>query len=147
MRIDHTGLIDRTDLAAPAWLGGIVQFVVGIFVVLVLIVAVVRGFRKRDQEPPPPSAPQRRMGAWRTPEERERPAPDHGPGHAHDEESVGYVTEHRESDELHPEAQGERVLPHEIHNPGSHPEEPTEERKKWNPGGSGGFGSGGIGHH
>ncbi|MGI5338377.1 DUF6479 family protein [Streptomyces sp. CA-181903] len=42
---------------------------------------------------------------------------------------------------------GERVLPHELRNPGSHEEELTEEQRKWNPGSSGAFGSGGGGHH
>ncbi|RLU94732.1 hypothetical protein CTZ27_18670 [Streptomyces griseocarneus] len=143
MRIEHT------VLAAPAWLGGIVQFIIGICVVALLILAVVVGFRKRDKEPPPPSAPQRRSGAWQTRQEHDRgpDSPDHGPGHNDDEDVVGYVTEHRESDVVQPEASGERVLPHEIRNPGSHPEERSDERKKWNPGSSGGFGSGGPGHH
>ncbi|ARZ69721.1 DUF6479 family protein [Streptomyces sp. HU2014] len=141
--------IEYSVLAAPHWAGGIIQFIVGIVVVALLIVAVVKGFRKRDQEPPPTSAPQRRMGAWQTRQEHETgpTSPDHGPGHNDEEGTVGYVTEHRESHELHPEAEGERVLPHEVQNPGSHPEELSEERKKWNPGSSGGFGSGGPGHH
>ncbi|MFC5148134.1 DUF6479 family protein [Streptomyces aureoversilis] len=147
MRIQYVHL---ADLAAPHWAGGIIQFIVGLFVVALLIVAVAKGFRKRDEEPPPPSQPQRRQGAWQTRQEHDTgpTSPDHGPGHNDDEENrVGYITEHREADELHPEANGERVLPHEVRNPGSHPEELSEERKKWNPGGSGGFGSGGPGHH
>ncbi|MEV6672928.1 DUF6479 family protein [Streptomyces sp. NPDC051162] len=140
--------IEYTDLAAPDWLGGIVQFIVGICVVALLILAVVYGFRKRDKEPPPPSQPQRRSGAWQTRQEHDTgpESPDHGPGHNDENGVIGYVTEHRESDKLLPEADGERVLPHEVRNPGSHAEELTEERKKWNPGGSGGFGSGGGGH-
>ncbi|GHF10593.1 MULTISPECIES: DUF6479 family protein [Streptomyces] len=132
-------------LALPAYLGGIAPFAVGLIVVILLIVAVAYGMRKRDEEPPPPSAPQRRMGAWSTPEEDGRPTPEHGPGHDDDEDAVGYVREHREPDPLQTEANGERVLPHEIRNPGSHPEEPSEEDKKWRPGGSGSFGSGGAG--
>ncbi|WP_414168863.1 DUF6479 family protein [Streptoverticillium reticulum] len=134
------------ELALPAYLGGLAPFIVGIFVVALLVGAVAYGMRKRDQEPPPPSQPQRRMGAWTTPEERDRPrTPEHGPGHDDDEDAVGYVRGHRESDRLQTEADGERVLPHEIRNPGSHPEEPSEEDKKWRPGGSGSFGSGGAG--
>ncbi|MFD0383697.1 DUF6479 family protein [Streptomyces stramineus] len=132
----------------PHWVGGVAPFIVGLFVVILLIAAVAKGMRKRDQEPPPPSQPQRRSGAWQTREEHDAGphSPDHGPGHQDDESAVGYVTEHREADEMHPEAEGERVLPHEVKNPGSHPEELSDERKKWNPGSSGGFGSGGGGH-
>ncbi|GHF64107.1 hypothetical protein GCM10010218_51940 [Streptomyces mashuensis] len=134
---------DLTDLALPAWVGGAAPFLVGLCVVALLLLGFFFGQRWRDREPPPPGQPQRRMGAWSTPQER-GPAEDHGPGHA-DEEGIGYVVEHREADQLHPEASGERVLPHEIKSPGSHPEEPDEERKKWHPGTSGSFGSGGAG--
>lgn len=147
MRTDP--LVTAAALAAPAQLGGIAPFIVGLFVVAILIGAIVVGRRVRDREPPPPSQPQRRQGAWQTRQEHERgpSSPDHGPGHTHDEESVGYVTEHHESDEMQTEANGERRLPHEMRNPGSHPEELSEERKKWDPGSSGAFGSGGGGHH
>lgn len=142
MRTEHT------DLALPHWVGGIAPFIVGLFVVGLLLAAFVYGQRWRDREPPPPSQPQRRQGAWQTRAEHDTgpTSPDHGPGHADDNGKIDYVTEHRESDPLQTEADGERVLPHEIHNPGSHPEEPTEERKKWSPGSSGSFGSGGSSH-
>ncbi|GHC67328.1 DUF6479 family protein [Streptomyces cinnamoneus] len=142
MRTDHM------DLALPHWVGGTAPFIVGLCVCALLILAFVYGQRWRDREPPPPSNPQRRQGSWQTRQEHDLgPAsPDHGPGHNDDEESaVGYVTEHRESDQLQTEANGERVLPHEINNPGSHPEERSEDRKKWDPGSSGAFGSGGGG--
>ncbi|KJY43793.1 hypothetical protein VR41_01545 [Streptomyces sp. NRRL B-1568] len=143
MRIEHT------DLALPSYLGGIAPFIVGLCVGGLLIAAFFFGQRYRAQEPPPPSQPQRRSGAWQTREEHESgpSSPDHGPGHDDNDDAVGYVTEHHESDRLQPEADGERVLPHEIRNPGAHPEELSDERKKWPPGSSGSFGSGGSGRH
>ncbi|MBC2876122.1 MULTISPECIES: DUF6479 family protein [Streptomyces] len=142
----------RTDemvLALPAWVGGAAPFAVGLCVGALLLLAFVYGRRWRDKEPPPPSQPQRRQGAWQTREEHDRgpSSPDHGPGHEDNDDAVGYVTEHREADPLRTEGPGERVLPHELRNPGSHEEELTEERRKWNPGSSGAFGSGGGGHH
>ncbi|MEV5509539.1 DUF6479 family protein [Streptomyces orinoci] len=133
------------EIALPAYLGGIAPFIVGIAVAVLLLLAFVFGMRWRDREPPPPSAPQRRMGSWRTPEEDGRPVENHGPGHNDDEDVVGYVTEHRAPEDI-PPGQPERILPHEL-SPGSHPEELSEERKKWRPGSSGSFGSGGAGHH
>ncbi|MEV4437931.1 DUF6479 family protein [Streptomyces sp. NPDC049577] len=140
--------VDTVTLALPDWMGGIAPFLVGLVVVALLLAAFAFGRRWRDAEPPPPSQPQRRSGAWATPEEAAGPpAADHGPGHNDNDDAVGYVTEHHEYEELRPEANGERVLPHEVRNPGAHPEEPSEERKKWRPGSSGSFGSGGAGGH
>ncbi len=141
MRTEHL------DLALPPWVGGVAPFIVGLAVCVLLILAFFFGQRWRDREPPPPAQPQRRQGSWQTRAEHERgpSTPDHGPGHNDGEDqAVGYVVQHHESDQLEPEANGERVLPHEIRNPGAHPEEPSEERKKWHPGSSGSFGSGGA---
>ncbi|GAA2722557.1 MULTISPECIES: DUF6479 family protein [Streptomyces] len=141
---------EQIDLALPPWVGGAAPFLVGLCVGALLILAFFFGQRWRDREPPPPAHPQRRQGSWQTPQEHQRgpESPDHGPGHNDDEENaLGYVVEHRESDQLQSEADGERVLPHEIHNPGSHPEELSDERRKWKPGSSGSFGSGGAGSH
>ncbi|MFF5129864.1 DUF6479 family protein [Streptomyces syringium] len=140
-------MLENMDLANRDHLVGIAPAVVGVIVTILLIVAVFWGRRKRDAEPPPPAAPQRRMGAWSTPEEQREGAksPDHGPGHADEEGTVGYVTEHHEQNEVPPLDQEHRMLPHEL-NPASHEEELSEERKKWHEGGSGGFGSGGGGH-
>ncbi|MEU7041396.1 DUF6479 family protein [Streptomyces varsoviensis] len=124
--------------------GGIAPLAVGIVVVALLIGAVAYGRRRREREPAPPQEPQERAGSWQTPEEQSGPVPsDHGPGHDGERDALGYVKEGRASDELAPD--GHRYLPHELTDPDSH-SDPEQKPRKWNEGGSGGFGSGGGGH-
>ncbi|MEV0266373.1 DUF6479 family protein [Streptomyces sp. NPDC050617] len=135
------------DLAADNGLrGGIAPLAIGIIVVALLIGAVAFGRKRRAQEPAPPQEPQERAGSWQTPEEQGGGGPvaaDHGPGHDGERDALGYVKEGRATDELAPD--GHRYLPHELTDPDSH-SDPEQQPRKWNEGGSGGFGSGGGGH-
>ncbi|MET7905675.1 DUF6479 family protein [Streptomyces sp. NPDC005336] len=89
-------------------------FIVGAVIVVVLIAAVWWGIRVRAREPEPPQRPQPRSDAWQQADETDREAREtgHGPGHQDDETRVGYVTEHREPDEL--PRDGARRRPHEL---------------------------------
>ncbi|WP_344569591.1 DUF6479 family protein [Streptomyces axinellae] len=119
-------VILAADLAARDFLVGIAPFVIGIIIVAALITAVWLGIRIRNREPEPPE-------------------PDSQP-HLPDEGATDEIMENREPDEMPHD--GERRLPHVgVHDQGdreSHPGEPPR-RKKWEPGKSGSFGSGGLG--
>lgn len=97
----------------------------GLFVAGALILAVRIGMRVLDQEPHRPS-----------PEEQPK-LPDGGPVHE--------IREIREPDEVPVAENGERLLPHELHRAGSRTGK-DQQRRRWLPGSSGGFGSGGLGH-
>ncbi|MFC7309584.1 DUF6479 family protein [Streptomyces monticola] len=111
-------------VAANAFVGGIAPFLVGLIVAGALIWAVWLGLRVRRREPGPPR-----------PEEQPR-LPDGGP--------VGDVSEVREPDEV-PRDQG-RLMPHELK--GDHAgsrRSGDQSPRRWSPGSSGAFGSGGPG--
>ncbi|MBQ0998083.1 DUF6479 family protein [Streptomyces nigra] len=97
----------------------------GIFIAGALVWAVQFGMRVRDKESPRP-----------TPEEQTH-LPDGG--------AVHEIREVREPDEVPHGEGGERLLPHELHAASSRRSE-DQHRKRWDPGHSGSFGGGGIGH-
>jgi hypothetical protein len=101
-------------------------FVGGMFVSLALIWAVRLGMSVRDRELAPPR-----------PEEQP---------HLPKTGAVHEMREVREPDEVpHATQESERLMPYELHHAASkHSEE--QERKRWHPGSSGSFGSGGLGH-
>lgn len=100
-------------------------FVGGLIIAGALVWAVQFGMRVMDRELPHPS-----------PEEQPK-LPEGG--------AVHEVREMREPNEL-PRSEGrERVLPHELNHAGSKTGE-DQSRKRWLPGSSGSFGSGGLGH-
>ncbi|GGV19494.1 DUF6479 family protein [Streptomyces griseoflavus] len=101
-------------------------FVGGLIVAGALIWAVRVGMRVMDQESPRP-----------TPEQQPK-LPDGG--------AVREMREMREPDEMpRVEKGGSRLMPYEIHHSGSRTCE-DQKRKRWLPGSSGAFGSGGPGH-
>ncbi|MFI9760625.1 DUF6479 family protein [Streptomyces sp. NPDC051963] len=99
-------------------------FAGGLLIAGALVWAVWLGMRVRDREPPRPRS------------EEQPHLPDTGP--------VRETREMREPDEIH-QTERERLLPHELHHSGSKRGD-DQNRKRWLPGSSGGFGSGGIGH-
>lgn len=115
------------DLAATRdHLVGIAPLAIGLLIVAALIGAVWLGIRVRNQEPEPPDP------------ESQPKLPEEG---ATDE-----IMENREPDEMPQD--GVRRLPHkDVHDYAdkeSHPGEPPK-RRRWEPGKSGSFGSGGSG--
>ncbi|MBO8193143.1 hypothetical protein ITI46_15920 [Streptomyces oryzae] len=115
-----------TDLANRDQLVGLVPGIIGLLIVAALIGAVWLGIRIKNREP-------------------ELPEPDQQP-HLPDTGPTEEVTENREPDEM--PRDGIRRLPHSgVHDYGDredHPGEPPR-RRKWEPGKSGSFGSGGPG--
>ncbi|WP_239157629.1 DUF6479 family protein [Streptomyces sp. SID13726] len=99
--------------------------VAGVVVVAVLIGAFWLGVRVKRRESPPP-----------TPEEQPR-LPEDGP--------VREIREMREPDEV--PRSDTRLTPHELPNHGNSPTRTgaSQDRPRWNEGGSGSFGSGGPG--
>lgn len=98
----------------------------GLFIAGALIWAVRLGMRVQDRELPHPR-----------PEEQPR-LPDTGP--------VREMREVREPDEVPmPEDKRERLMPYQLHSSGTRRGK-DQRRKRWLPGSSGGFGSGGLGH-
>ncbi|BBC29770.1 hypothetical protein SGFS_010640 [Streptomyces graminofaciens] len=114
------------DIAAErSVLAGIAPFIAGVVVVAVLVGAMWLNSRVRAGEPRRP-----------LPEEQPR-LPEGGPVH---EERAN-----REPDEI-PKSEL-RLTPYEVHgNMGSRPST-SQERPRWSKGGSGSFGSGGLGAH
>ncbi|MCN9242163.1 DUF6479 family protein [Streptomyces sp. RY43-2] len=107
-------------------LGVFAAFIGGMFVSAALIWAVRLGMSIRDRELPPPD-----------PEEQPH-LPPTGPVHE--------TREVREPDEVpHATQESERLMPYELHHAPSRRGE-HQERKRWHPGSSGSFGSGGPGH-
>ncbi|MER6855810.1 DUF6479 family protein [Streptomyces pilosus] len=98
----------------------------GLIVAGALVWAVRVGMRVMDQESPRP-----------TPEQQPK-LPDGG--------AVREMREMREPDEMpRVERGGSRLMPYEIHHSGSRTGK-DQKRKRWLPGSSGAFGSGGPGH-
>ncbi|MGV9245685.1 DUF6479 family protein [Streptomyces sp. NPDC003710] len=104
-----------------------VAFIGGMVISGALIWAVRLGMSVRDQEPEPPS-----------PEEQPH-LPDGGP--------VLEEREAREPEEVpHAGQESERLMPYQLHHAASKRCD-DQQRKRWLPGSSGAFGSGGPGHH
>lgn len=96
------------------YLVGIAPAVIGLIIVAGLILAVVYGRRRRAKEPPVPSTPQPRAGAWHTREELGEPTPSYrGPGHQ-DADPVEYEKADREPEEIEERPSSRRLRPHEI---------------------------------
>ncbi|MEU1596526.1 DUF6479 family protein [Streptomyces sp. NPDC005708] len=101
-------------------------FIGGMVVAGALIWAVQLGMRVRDREPAPPK-----------PEEQPH-LPDGGA--VHEEREV------REPEEMpHATQESERLMPYQLHHAASKRCD-DQHRKRWLPGSSGAFGSGGPGH-
>jgi Family of unknown function (DUF6479) len=101
-------------------------FIGGMVVAGALIWAVSLGMHIRDREPGPPD-----------PEDQPH-LPDGGA--VHEEREV------REPEEMpHATQESERLMPYELHHSASRRCE-DQKRKRWLPGSSGAFGSGGPGH-
>ncbi|MET7476019.1 DUF6479 family protein [Streptomyces sp. NPDC005648] len=102
----------------------ILAFVGGLIIAGGLVWAFWFGMRVRDRELP-------------------RPLPDEQP-HLPDGGAVRESREMREPDEVPLSADGQRLLPHELHQSSSRTKE-DQQRRRWMPGSSGSFGSGGLG--
>lgn len=104
----------------------IAAFAGGMFVAGALIWAVQFGMRVQDRELPRPLL-------------KEQPhVPETGP--------IQEIREMREPDEMPvPPDKRERLMPYQLHHSGSRRGK-DQHRKRWLPGSSGGFGSGGLGH-
>ncbi|WP_149826582.1 DUF6479 family protein [Streptomyces tailanensis] len=112
-------------VAERSVLGGIAPFIAGVAVVAMLVGAVWLDTRRRARAPRRP-----------LPEEQPH-LPEGGPVHEE--------LENREPDEI-PKSDL-RLLPYQVHgNLGSRPS-PEKKRPRWSKGGSGSFGSGGLGAH
>jgi len=99
-------------------------FVGGMFIAGALVWAVQFGMKVRDRELP-------------------RPLPDEQP-HLPEGGAVREMRERREPDEVPHSADGERLTPYELHTSGSRTGK-DQRRRRWMPGSSGSFGSGGLG--
>jgi len=102
----------------------ILAFVGGLIIAGGLIWAFWFGMRVRDRELP-------------------RPLPDEQP-HLPAGGAVRESSEMREPDEVPLSADGQRLLPHELHQSSSRTGK-DQHRRRWMPGSSGSFGSGGLG--
>ena len=103
----------------------VAAFIGGLVIVAALIWAVRLGIRVRGEEPAPPTA-------------EEQPRLPEG-GAVYEEREV------REPDEVpHAGRESERLMPYNMHSAGTkHADD--QHRKRWQPGSSGSFGSGGPG--
>lgn len=117
--------MDIAALAAQRGALGVGLVVAGVVVVALLIGAFVVGARVRRREPAPPR-----------PEDQPR-VPDGGP--------VREVRENREPDEV--PRSDRRLTPHELpgHGNMSSRTSTSQQRRRWDEGSSGSFGSGGAG--
>ncbi|MFD0250233.1 DUF6479 family protein [Streptomyces sp. NPDC127113] len=114
-------------LAAPDAVNVTVAFILGLVVAGALIGAVRIGMRVMDRESDRPRAE----------DQPHLPAT----GAVHEEREM------REPDEIPLNQDGSpRLMPYELHHSGSRRGE-DQRRKRWLPGSSGAFGSGGSGHH
>ncbi|MEU6352812.1 DUF6479 family protein [Streptomyces sp. NPDC047072] len=101
-------------------------FVGGLFIAGALVGAVVFGMRVRDRELP-------------------RPLPEEQP-HLPVTGAIHEIREMREPDEMPVAAEErERLMPYQLHHSGSRTGK-DQHRRRWLPGSSGSFGSGGLGH-
>lgn len=113
--------------ASSEVLNVIAAFVGGLVIAGALIWAVWLGISVRVREPGPPN-------------------PDEQP-HLPDSGAVHEARELREPDEMpHATQESERLMPYEIHHAASRTRE-NQKRRRWSPGSSGSFGSGGLGQH
>jgi len=104
----------------------VAAFVGGLVIAGALIWAVRLGISVLDREPGPPQ-----------PEEQPT-LPESG--------AVHEVREMREPDEVpHAAQESERLMPYELH-PAATRRGEDQKRRRWDPGTSGSFGSGGLGH-
>ncbi|MBC2905318.1 DUF6479 family protein [Streptomyces cupreus] len=103
----------------------IAAFAGGLFIAGALVWAVQYGMRVMDRELPHPR-----------PEEQPK-LPEGGP--------VREMREMREPDEVPLSEGGERLMPYDLRHAGSKRGK-DQKRKRWLPGSSGSFGSGGLGH-
>ncbi|MCI3274853.1 DUF6479 family protein [Streptomyces cylindrosporus] len=103
----------------------IAAFVGGLIIAGALIWAVQFGMRVRDRELP-------------------RPNPDEQP-HLPADGPVWETREMREPDEVPRAQDGQRLMPYDLHHSGSRTGR-DQHRRRWLPGSSGSFGSGGLGH-
>ncbi|MER5386134.1 DUF6479 family protein [Streptomyces sp. NBC_00647] len=112
-------------IAASSTLNAGAAFIGGLVIAGALVWAVRMGIRVRRLESPPP-----------TPEEQPR-LPEGG--------AVHEEREMREPDEVpHAANESERLMPYNMHSAGTkHADD--QHRKRWQPGSSGSFGSGGPG--
>jgi hypothetical protein len=101
-------------------------FIGGLVIAGLLIWAVTFGITVRTGEPGPPK-------------------PDEQP-HVPDGGAIREEREMREADEVHHAGDGEdRLLPHDLHHASTRHAD-DQHRRRWDPGSSGSFGSGGLGH-
>ncbi|MFF7330090.1 DUF6479 family protein [Streptomyces sp. NPDC090306] len=112
-------------IAASAIGNSVGAFVGGLVIVLALVWAVRLGIGVRRRESRPPRAA----------EQPKLPAT----GAVHE------IQEAREPDEMPHTANGERLMPYELH-AASTKRSGDQRHRQWSPGSSGGFGSGGPGH-
>ncbi|POX45394.1 DUF6479 family protein [Streptomyces sp. Ru72] len=116
----------RDDRVVSQWTLSVFFILVGVVVAGALIWAVRLGMSVRDREPAPPR-----------PEEQPH-LPDGGP--------VLEEREVREPEEMPLAGQeSERLMPYQLHHAASRRCD-DQHRRRWLPGSSGGFGSGGPGH-
>ena len=116
----------RVDRVVTEWTLSVFIILVGVLVAGALIWAVRLGMSVRDREPGPPR-----------PEEQPH-LPDGGP--VHEEREV------REPEEVPLAAQeSERLMPYQLHHAATKRCD-DQHRRRWLPGSSGAFGSGGPGH-
>ncbi|WP_237408407.1 DUF6479 family protein [Streptomyces sp. M2CJ-2] len=123
----HTSRTESADLAASRGTIGVGLIVVAVLVVGLLIGLFTVGSRRvrRGDSPRPRPDEQPRM-------------PEGGP--------VRETRERREPDEM--PRSDHRLLPHDLHGGGSGSRTGvSQDRPRWEEGGSGGFGSGGPGRH
>lgn len=112
-------------IAASHTVNAFAAFIGGLFIAGALVWAVFLGIRVRRKELPPPR-----------PDEQPR-LPDTG--------AVHEEREMREPDEVpHAADESERLMPYNVHAAGSRHAD-DQHRKRWVPGSSGSFGSGGPG--
>jgi hypothetical protein len=113
-------------IAASAVWNSVGAFVGGLVIVFALVWAVRLGIGVRRRESRPP----------RTTEQPKLPAT----GAVHE------IQEEREPDEVpHAASDGHRLMPYELH-AASTKRSDDQRHRRWSPGSSGGFGSGGPGH-
>jgi Family of unknown function (DUF6479) len=115
--------LSMENLALSGGLAAGLILIVGLPVVGGLIWAVSLGIKIRRNEPPPPS------------EEDQPRLPEGGPVREQQERREPYELSRRE----------DRLLPHDLRGHGSTTSR-NQARRRWHPGGSGSFGSGGSGH-
>jgi hypothetical protein len=126
---DHNGVMSTATFVLAATSSGVLNvvaaFVGGLIIAGALVWAVQFGMRVRDRELP-------------------RPNPDEQP-HLPDGGPVWESRELREPDEVPHAHDGQRLMPYELHTSGSRTGK-DQHRRRWLPGSSGSFGSGGAGH-